>query len=140
VAGFTRPTVLPIDRSVGRQPGKELPLRQSVRLSEATSSGLQSLARQHHLTMNTLLQGAWALLLSRYSGEEDVLFGATVSGRPAALPGVESMVGLFINSLPVRVRVDGRASLLEWLQSLQQQMADVRDYEYSSLTQIQGWS
>ena len=85
----------------------------------AMTAALQALARQHQLTINTLVQGAWALLLSRYSGQEDVVFGATVSGRPAALAGVESMVGLFINTLPVRVQVSPEASLLPWLQALQ---------------------
>ena len=66
---------------------------------------LQGWARRQQLTLNTLVQGAWALLLSRYSGSQDVCFGVTVAGRPATLPGVESMVGLFINTLPLRVAV-----------------------------------
>jgi len=66
---------------------------------------LSSLARRHELTLNTLMQGAWGLLLSRYAGVGAVVFGATVSGRPPALPHVESLVGLFINTLPVRLRL-----------------------------------
>ena len=76
-----------------------------VWLTAEATAALKTLAKQHQFTLNTLMQGAWSLLLSRYSGEEDVLFGITVSGRPASLPGVESMVGLFINTLPLRVRV-----------------------------------
>jgi hypothetical protein len=140
LAGFTRPTMLPIDRAPGNLAGRGESARETVRLSEEATAALQSLARRHRLTLNTLIQGAWALLLSRYSGETDVLFGATVSGRPPALAGVESMVGLFINSLPVRVHVEGSAPLLEWLQGLQDQMVEMREYEYSSLVQIQGWS
>jgi non-ribosomal peptide synthetase component F len=101
---------------------------------------LQALARQQHLTLNTLVQGAWALLLSRYSGEDDVVFGVTTSGRPAALAGVESMVGLFINTLPVRVEVPGEASLLPWLERLQTQQVEREQYAYSPLLEIQGWS
>src|SRR5262249_12375347 len=81
-----------------------------------------------------------ALLLSRYSGEEDVLFGATVSGRPAELAGVEQMVGLFINSLPVRVRVSGEAQVGPWLRELQAQVMELRQDEYSPLVEVQGWS
>src|SRR5205085_4004820 len=137
---FTAPSALPIDRAPGVVAGCSQPARQQDWLSEAASAALQSLARQHRLTLNTLIQGAWALLLSRYSGEEEVLFGATVSGRPATLEGVESMVGLFINSLPVRVKVFPHEPLLSWLERLQEEMVELREYEYSSLVQIQGWS
>ncbi|MGH3671943.1 MAG: non-ribosomal peptide synthetase, partial [Pseudonocardiaceae bacterium] len=85
-------------------------------------------------------QAAWALLLSRYSGAADVVFGSTVSGRPASLPGVESMVGLFINTLPVRVAVTPGAVVGEWLSAIQDQHAELRQYEYSSLVDVQKWS
>ena len=84
------------------------PQSESLELSASTTAGLQGLARRHRLTLNTLVQGAWGLLLSRYSGSDDVVFGATVSGRPAELPGVETMVGLFLNTVPVRLRVPCR--------------------------------
>ena len=140
LAGRTGPTALPIDRAPGTLPGPHLPGGQQVRLSEEASSALQALARQHRMTLNTLFQGAWALLLRRYSGEEDVLFGATVSGRPPSLTGVESMVGMFINSLPVRVHVSDDEPLLDWLQRLQEATLELREYEYSSLVQVQSWS
>jgi surfactin family lipopeptide synthetase C len=69
-----------------------------------------------------------------------VLFGATVSGRPSSLPGVDSMVGLFINTVPVRVRVGGSESLVKWLQAVQGEQLEARDYEYCSLSKVQGWS
>ena len=81
------------------------------RVPRSTTDALRQFARRNQLTLNTIVQGAWALLLSRYSGEDDVVFGATVSGRPAELPGIESMVGLFINTLPVRVSVPPDAAL-----------------------------
>ena len=105
-----------------------------------TTTALRAFARRHQLTVNTLVQGAWALLLSRYSGETDIVFGATVAGRPANLPGAEAMVGLFINSLPVRVLVPAQATLLPWLAQLQAQQAEARQYDYSPLVQVQGWS
>jgi non-ribosomal peptide synthetase component F len=78
---------------------------------------LNAVARRSHLTLNTLIQGAWALLLSRYADREDVLFGYTVAGRPAELEGVEAMIGFFINTLPLRVSVPPEALLLPWLRA-----------------------
>ncbi|MFP5270445.1 amino acid adenylation domain-containing protein [Coleofasciculus sp.] len=113
---------------------------QHIKLSAETTTALQSLARQHQLTLNTLVQGAWALLLSRYSGESDVIYGNTVSGRPVDLVGAEAMVGLFINTLPVRVTIDSEQALVPWLQQLQTQLVEMRQYEYSPLVKVQGWS
>jgi amino acid adenylation domain-containing protein len=111
-----------------------------VQLSEETTGRLQLLARKHELTLNTVLVGAWALLLNRYSQEETVVFGATVAGRPPSLPGVETMIGLFINTLPVRVRVDEEAELLAWLRALQAEQVELREYEHSPLVEVQSWS
>jgi amino acid adenylation domain-containing protein len=134
--GFIAPTRLMVDRVIEGQQDQDRD-EQETRLSTATTAALQSLARQHQLTLSTLVQGAWALLLSRYSGEKDVVFGATVSGRPAELAGVESMMGLFINTLPVRAQTPPEASLLAWLKALQARLVEMRQYEYSPLVQIQ---
>jgi amino acid adenylation domain-containing protein len=139
--GFTTPTVLHVGQAHGSSSDKEVGYaEQQMQLSVAATAALQALAQQHRLSLNTLAQGAWAVLLSRYSGQEDVVFGATVSGRPTDLAGVEAMIGLFINTLPVRVRVMPEALLLPWLQELQIQQAEARQYEYSPLVQVQGWS
>ena len=114
--------------------------QQTVKLSVSTTKKLQTFARQYGLTLNTLVQGAWAILLSRYAGEEDVIYGVTVSGRPAELPKVESTVGMFINTLPMGVKLAGEDLLLPWLQKLQAQLIEIRQYEYSPLVEIQGWS
>ncbi|MEH2051407.1 amino acid adenylation domain-containing protein [Nostoc sp.] len=111
-----------------------------IKLSETVTTALKSLAVKHQLTLNTIIQGAWALLLSRYSGEDDVVFGTTVSGRPAGLIGAESMVGLFINTLPVRVKIHPEDLLSSWLKMLQTQQIEARQHEYTPLVQIQGWS
>lgn len=113
---------------------------QLITLSTETTAALQSFARRHQLTLNTLVQGAWAILLSRMSGEPDVIFGGTVAGRPADLPGSEKMIGIFINTLPIRVRVNSNESLLACLKRLQHEQAESRQYEYSPLVQVQGWS
>jgi amino acid adenylation domain-containing protein len=139
--GFTAPTSLVVQRSP-RDDGEQSMQygKQEVRLSREVTARLQDMVRRQHLTMSTVLQGAWALLLSRYNQESDVLFGATVAGRPADLPGVERMVGLFINTIPVRVQVDESLSVSGWLQAHQQRTVEARQFEYAPLAQIQQWS
>src|SRR5204862_4632423 len=100
----------------------ELPVEESHRLHR--------MARRHGLTVNTVVQGAWALLLSRYSGQRDVVFGTTVAGRPADLPGVESMVGMFINTVPTRVRVRGGQALADWLRGIPAAQTEARHLDY----------
>jgi amino acid adenylation domain-containing protein len=114
-------------------------------LSQENTADLRAFARRQQLTLNTLVQGAWALLLHAYSGETndpDVVFGATVSGRPAEIPGVESIVGLFINSLPVRVRIPEEMGdgLVGWLREIQSAQMAAQPYEHASLADIQRWS
>ncbi len=138
--GFTAPTPLYVGRITDIEPAADDYTEQRLRLSADTTTALHTFARQQHVTLNTVLQGAWAVLLSRYSGETDVLFGATVAGRPAALEGVEAMIGLFINTLPVRVSVSDASVLGPWLQTLQTQQAAARRYEYAPLVEIQRWS
>jgi hypothetical protein len=141
LAGYKGPPRLWTSRTTGRLSDEDEGYEaQQITLSGATTAALQALARQHQLTLNTVIQGAWALLLSRYSGQDDVVFGATSSGRPPALAGVESMVGLFINTLPVRVQVSPQTCLIPWLQKLQAEQFEAREYEYSPLVQVQGWS
>ncbi|MFJ8795978.1 condensation domain-containing protein, partial [Streptomyces sp. NPDC102462] len=94
-------------------------------------------ARRHGLTVNTVVQGAWALVLARLTGRTDVVFGATVSGRPAELPDVESMVGLFINTVPVRVRLDGAQSVVGMLTELQQRQRNLLAHHHMGLSEVQ---
>ncbi len=136
LAGFGAPTPLVVGRETGQQGTAE----QEIQLSVDSSAALQTMARQHGLTLSTLIQTAWGLLLSRYSRERDVVFGATVSGRPPTLPGAEEMIGLFINTLPVRIQADPDAALLTWLQRVQADLAEMRQFEHSPLVQVQSWS
>src|SRR5205085_4820026 len=117
--GFTAATPLDLGQAPDGVAGGDDYGQLRVSLSPATTARLKTIARENQLTMNTVAQGAWALLLHRYGNERDVVFGATVSGRPPDLEGVESMVGLFINTLPVRIRVSPEAKVLSWLQHLQ---------------------
>src|SRR5262249_55886112 len=79
-------------------------------------------------------------LLSHYSGEDDVVFGSVVSGRSSTFAGAETAVGLFINTLPVRVKINHELRMGEWLEQLQEREAELRQFEYSALADIQGWS
>src|SRR5690606_10542727 len=117
--GFTQPTRLPIESSSASAPAQVKRVAEcSLTLSERFSSALTAFARSSRVTLNTVFQGAWSILLSRYAGEADVVFGVVVSGRPPQLPGVESIVGLCVNTLPARVQVDGNAQLAPWLRAL----------------------
>jgi amino acid adenylation domain-containing protein len=135
------PTPLPLSRGQdGNLPAANVSHKTRVlRLETATTIRLQELARKQQLTLNTILQGAWAVLLSRYSGSPDVVFGATVSGRTADLVGIEQIVGLFINTLPVRAIARSQERLLPWLADLQLQQAKAQQYGYASLAEIQQW-
>ncbi|MBS0151276.1 MAG: amino acid adenylation domain-containing protein [Nitrospira sp.] len=110
-----------------------------MELSAQATEQLQTMASRHHLTPNTILQGAWALLLAHYNGQHDVVFGVTVAGRPTDLEGVESIVGLFINSLPLKVRIQSEMSVAEWLKELLAQNYRIRQFEYAPLIDIQRW-
>ena len=153
LAGFSAPTPLPAvrPRAVAGEGSRSFEER-GTDLSIETTAALVRLAKQHGLTVNTLLQGAWALLLSRFSQKGDVVFGTTVSGRSAPLAGIESMVGLLINTLPLRVRVRDdvpnvpnvpnipNVPLLAWLRDLQESASELLQHEHDPLAAIQGWS
>ncbi|WP_433769747.1 non-ribosomal peptide synthase/polyketide synthase [Pseudomonas putida] len=106
----------------------------------ATTQRFSDFARQQKVTLNTLVQGAWALLLQRYSGQRSVAFGATVAGRPVDLPGAESQLGLFINTLPVISSPDAVESVEQWLSRLQAQNLELREHEFTALGDIQRWA
>ncbi|HVR95614.1 MAG TPA: amino acid adenylation domain-containing protein, partial [Thermoanaerobaculia bacterium] len=135
LAGFAAPTPLGGPAAAAGESGFR-----HEGLTPARTEELKSFARGLQLTLNTVIQGAWSLLLQRYSGNDDVVFGTVTSGRAAEVPGIEGIVGLFINTLPARVAVPGSAELGSWLRQLQERQAAVRRYEHSPLSQVQGWS
>ena len=139
--GFDTPARIPATSGTGLRPEAQIEYRhQAAYLSEETTATLKTLARDQKLTLNTIAQGAWSLLISRYSGRDDVVFGSTVSGRPAELNGVEEMIGIFINTLPIRIQLPGASTIAVWLKDIQAQQVDLRDYEYSPLYRVQQWS
>ena len=139
LGGFTARTPLPYDRVPGQAHRARSTASVSQELDEALSRRLRERAAGAGLTVNTLMEGAWALLLARYSGSEDVVFGTTVSGRPADLPGVESMIGMFINTVPTRIRIPA-GGVLPWLRDLQQRQSDGRSFDHLALPRIQALS
>ncbi|WP_158617156.1 non-ribosomal peptide synthetase, partial [Corallococcus exercitus] len=138
--GFHTPTPLAIDRPPRTQDARKVYRTRELVLDAAAAASLQERIRRNRLTLSAVVQGAWALLLHRYTGEDDVVFGATFSGRSAPLAGVESMLGLFINTLPVRVHVRDDLRVGEWLAGLLQAHAERQRHEHTSLLQIQAWS
>ncbi|TGV16834.1 non-ribosomal peptide synthetase, partial [Mesorhizobium sp. M00.F.Ca.ET.186.01.1.1] len=138
------PTPIPFEshakRNAGHE-GLEKQIGEATRvLTGQVTKALAKLARTNKVTVNTIVQGAWAILFSRLSGEENVVYGVTGSGRPSDLPGVEQMVGMFINTLPMKAKIEPEQSLADWFKVLQEQQSKVRQYEYTSLVDIQGWT
>jgi len=109
-------------------------------LSTDDTARLQAFCREHQVTLNTVVQGAWAMLLGHVSGEEDVVFGAALSGRPPEVPGIESMVGPCVNNVPIRIRMRPGEPLLDWLSAVQRTQFDAGEHQYVPLHRIQDWS
>ncbi|RPF25523.1 non-ribosomal peptide synthase protein (TIGR01720 family)/amino acid adenylation domain-containing protein [Streptomyces sp. Ag109_G2-6] len=132
--GADEPTLLaPGSEGVGEQGVAQL----DVDLPAEEARALAARAAELGVTVNTLVQGAWALLLGRLTGRRDVVFGATVSGRPPAVPDVDAMVGMFINTLPVRVAYAPGDTLADILTRLQDRQAGLLDHHHLGLTEIQ---
>ena len=139
--GFEAATPIASDRPARREPSPSdaYSLRRHV-LSPEVTAKLQDAARARQVTMNAVVQSAWALLLGRRSGDRDVLYGVVVSGRPTDLPGAESMIGLFINTLPMRVSLADGPSVEGLWRRLRDHQTELQSFEYSPLVTVQGWS
>jgi len=141
LSGFTSPTPLNFDRTVSPGVSERPDFKETiVYLGETHSNQVRSFATEHRLTLNTLIQGAWAMLLSRRAGTNDVLFGSVVSGRSAVIPRIDSAVGVFVNALPARVRVPVDGQVVPWFKEIQKQQAEARRFEFCSLVRMQAWS
>lgn len=136
LAGFAEAT--PLDLGPAQVPDQDYGLEFQP-LAGETVDRLRSAARAAGVTLNTFVQGAWALLLSRLSGRDDVLFGTAVAGRPPEIAGIERMVGLFINTLPLRAQI-GNDTLHPWLRALQDAAIAARAAEHMPLAAIQAQS
>ncbi|WP_409180685.1 amino acid adenylation domain-containing protein [Amycolatopsis sp. VS8301801F10] len=129
--GVTEPTMLANDAEQGGLGEIE------VLLAPGEAQNLARRAAELAVTVNTVVQAAWAIVLSALTGRDDVLFGATVSGRPPAVDGVESMAGLFVNTIPVRVRLAGSDTVASVLADLQQRQAALLEHHHYGLADIQ---
>ncbi|MCS3420237.1 amino acid adenylation domain-containing protein/non-ribosomal peptide synthase protein (TIGR01720 family) [Pseudomonas sp. BIGb0450] len=142
--GFERTTPIPSDRPFLREhaghSGGMVVGDCYTRLDVRDGAQLRELAQAHQLTVNTFAQAAWALVLRRLSGDRDVLFGVTVAGRPVEMPEMQRTVGLFINSIALRVKLpedDQKCSVRQWLSGLLDSNMQLREYEYLPLVTIQ---
>ncbi|MEU9033202.1 amino acid adenylation domain-containing protein, partial [Streptomyces sp. NPDC048383] len=134
LAGLDGPSLLaPADAP----PAGLQPQAFTVELTAELTTRLREEARRHGLTLNTVLQGAWALLLAKLTGRDDIVFGATVSGRPPEIPGIETMVGLFINTLPVRIELPAAEPFADALGRLQARQARLMAHQHLGLTDVQ---
>ena len=140
LADFGEPTPLPMTIDAGVRPEEPGAKIREIILSDALSERLRELARSSRTTLNIVVQGIWAVLLSRYSGCFDVLFGVVDSGRAADINGIENMVGPFISTVPVRVSVPDAMPFELWIRQLHATQVERDKYSYSPLVDIQGWS
>ncbi|WP_280313945.1 non-ribosomal peptide synthetase [Nocardia wallacei] len=134
LAGVEEPTIL-VPAAADTRPAA-VPRKYRRALDESRTTRLGELAARHAVTVNTVLQAAWAIVLSRLTDRAEVVFGATVSGRPAALPGVETMVGLFVNTIPVRVRLDEEETVAALLRRVQADQAALLEHQHLGLADI----
>lgn len=141
LAGFAVPTPLTVD--LGRRTGHHrIKTDGEIRrqLPAELHAQLKQFSRQHGLTLGTLLQAAWGLLLSRYSGEPDVVFGTMMSGRVPQLPGVDQIAGVLINPVPLRCQIAPEDTVLPWLRRFQASLLALQKHETTPLVQVQSWS
>ena len=140
LANFDASTPFGIDAVRSGGPADASVEARERRLSLETSDRLREAAERAEVTVNTMLQAAWAVLLHCYSGESDIVFGATRAGRVTGVPDVESIAGLFINTLPFRVEVDDDAEVVPWLHSLRAQQIALRPFDHTPLATVQACS
>ncbi|MGV9455865.1 amino acid adenylation domain-containing protein [Streptomyces sp. NPDC003635] len=136
LAGFEEPTLLvPAVDDRGLEP--VIPEHLDAVLDADTTERLRETARRHGLTLNTVLNAAWGLVLAGASGRSDVVFGTTVAGRPSEVPDVENVIGMFLNTVPARIAFDPREPVLELLRRVQRERLEVMPYEYLGLGVLQ---
>ena len=139
--GFIGPTPLAVDHApVPSQISRTRRATQDILLSAHATSALRKLAQDNGVTLNTIVQGAWALLLNRYSGEADIVIGVIRADGRSAIEGAEAILGLFLNTLPLRVQVKPESALIPWMKEVRLQWMAMRGHEHTQLANIQTWS
>lgn len=137
LAGVDGPTPLGIDRA---DTGKSGQIDQRFQLDVGLTQRLVETARKHRVTLATVMQGVWGLILSRYAGQEQVVFGMVLAGRPADLVGAETMIGLFLNTVPVRVDVASQAPVWKWMNDIQSAHRLRETHGHVALSDLQSWA
>jgi amino acid adenylation domain-containing protein len=153
LAGFSEPTELPFVRAPrqgertdgdpdasGSEAASARYAARAVALSPSLSARLETYAQRQRVTLNTLVSAAWAFVLGRAAGRDDVVFGVTTCGRSAPLPGIEGAVGLFINTLPLRVAIPASEVVSDWLRAVGERVSELGQYEHTPLAQVRAWS
>ena len=140
LSGFTAPTPLVVDRQVASDKIVYQQGEAWETVDAHTTLQLRTLAKEQGLTVNALVMGAWAILLHRYSGEEDIVFGSTRACRKSSVSGAEETIGLFINTVPVRVALSGDTRVLSVLQNARKQWMEMRPYEHTPLARVKSVS
>jgi non-ribosomal peptide synthase protein (TIGR01720 family) len=143
LAGLAAPTPLslgPVDTPARGPRTSTEPVELETNLSRAATESFKALARAHQMTLGTLVQGGWALLLAHYSASNDVLFGASFSGRPAEVDGVETLIGPCVTNVPVRATFTPDEAVVSWLARLQRQQLDLHQHQYTPIDVIQSLS
>ncbi|MGE5343979.1 MAG: amino acid adenylation domain-containing protein [Candidatus Omnitrophota bacterium] len=138
--GFEEQTGIPQSKIVRDNSQEYRNDRFSFELDKEKTAELAKLAARYHVTVNIVTRVLWGVLLGKYNGKDDVVFGAVVSGRPAGFEGIESMVGLFINTIPVRIRFEGKTKFHSLLQHIQEQAIVGEAYHYHPLAEVQSKS
>ncbi|WP_343746563.1 non-ribosomal peptide synthase/polyketide synthase [Chitinophaga sp.] len=111
-----------------------------LHLDAVARQQLETYTQQQRITLNTLVQGVWAYLLSRYTGKPAAMFGVTVAGRPDELPGADKKIGLYINTLPLYTALANEQTIAGWLQEIQAAQLQSREHQYAALNDIQRWT
>jgi amino acid adenylation domain-containing protein len=137
LSGFKAPTRLPFDTP---SKGPQAALQRERSISAESTELISKMARAERLTLNSVVLGAWAMLLARHSKADDVVFGGTLSGRPPTFEGADQVAGLFINTLPLRVRLDQHNDCASWLRSIQAQQVAMQGLDQTPLVSVQKWS
>ena len=135
------PTLLPfISSKDERNKSGGIPQNKILELNAGQTEALHNFAHQNRLTVNTVMQGIWAYMLAQYTGNNQVVFGIIASGRPDTLSDVEQRVGLYINTLPFYAQIKEEATIVSWLNNLQQSQVNSLEFQQTPLTNIQSWT
>ena len=137
LGNYDSKAVLPFDKQEINQHTEYISKDYDFWLSEELSESLNAIAQKEKTTLNTIVQSAWGILLSRYNNTQDVVFGSVVSGRPSELKGIQEMIGIFINTVPQRIRYTDQTTFSELLQSTQQSFILGEPHHHLNLAEIQ---